>query len=227
MPGSVDGPADGQTRLGGVGVDISPPEGEHLAGPGSGGEHQVDDVGRVAGCLGAGPVLGHPGSDSGPDLGEVVEGQRPRFALGALHASGRPNRVHGQRPLPNGHLEHRAHDDLGLALTVHALRAKALKHHVDPAGGQLPQAQPPELRNDELAEHPLVLVDRGALEPALGPQLPQPERRQLGDRHVSDDRSWHNLVRAHGSSDPQDRPSEGESTASRCSATQASRSERR
>jgi hypothetical protein len=49
-----DGAADGERRVGGCQVEVCPAQGEDFADAGAGGEHEVDDVGLVAGVSGSG-----------------------------------------------------------------------------------------------------------------------------------------------------------------------------
>jgi hypothetical protein len=72
------------------------------------------------------PVLRRLAPDSASNRGEVVEVRDYISLLGRCTRRLPRTRVHGQRPVANGHLEHGANDDLGLALAVpHSARKSA------------------------------------------------------------------------------------------------------
>lgn len=63
----LDGTADRQARPLTVEVDVAPPQRQDFADSGTGGEHQVDDIGHVAADSGAGPA--HESSTRVPPRG--------------------------------------------------------------------------------------------------------------------------------------------------------------
>jgi len=102
--------------------------------------------------------------------------------------------IRGDRSTLQGGIQHRSRHHLGFALSVHTLHGELGKHDVDPARGQLVEAQAPEVGNDELSQHPLILVDRGVLEPPIGPKLKEPQVDEFGDRGVSGDGRVHRVL---------------------------------
>ena len=101
--------------------------------------------------------------------------ERSMVRRGSADAQRAPDRIDGERADFDGGVEHRAQHDLGLALAVQAQFAQFEKHFVDPAGRDLTDALSAESGNDEIAQHALVLIDRGPVEPLLGSNLRHPE----------------------------------------------------
>jgi hypothetical protein len=105
-----------------------------------------------------------------------------------------PYRIQAERPLRDSNVKHCAHHDLGLALAVQALGAQIGEDHVDPVRRQLAEPHAIEAGNDKLAQHALVLVERGPVEPPFGSQLPQPEVDQSGYGRLRGDAGVHWLL---------------------------------
>src|SRR5680860_1491970 len=155
-------------------VEVAPAQREDLADTAAGSEQQVNDVGHVAGRLWARTVLIHPGVYGGAQLSQVFDPERLGLLLRVVDARGVAGRVDRDRVVADGEVEHRAEDDLGLALSVDALFAQLHEQSVEPAGGDFPQLEAAEGWQDEVVEDASVFVDRGLLDPSLGLELADP-----------------------------------------------------
>jgi hypothetical protein len=102
----------------------------------------IDDVGHVAGALGAGTIRVDPPAYGGADLDQVLDSQSLGLLLGTVNSGCPAGRVYRDRIVSDCEVKHGPEDDLGLALPVHALIAQPQQEPVQAARGGLAELQP-------------------------------------------------------------------------------------
>ena len=93
-------------------------------------------------------------------LAQVLNPERLGLLSGLMHTAGSSSRVHRDRIVSDGGVEHGPEDEFGLALAVHALLAQPHQEAVQPACGGFAQLEPAEAGQHEAVQHSAVLVDR-------------------------------------------------------------------
>ena len=104
-----------------------------------------------------------------------------------MHTAGSSSRVHRDRIVSDGGVEHGPEDEFGLALAVHALLAQLQQEAVHPACGGFAQLEPAEAGQHEAVQDSAVLVDRRLLDPPLGFEPGDPEIGEVDQPRLSGD----------------------------------------
>jgi hypothetical protein len=132
-----------------------------LADAGAGSEHEVDDVGQVAG--GPRPGLAWcrplPAADRGANGLQVFEGERDNPAARPAQSAGVAYRVGRDRAVTHGQGEHLTENDLGALGRRRVIFGDGSQELVQAANAGLPDAQTAQGGQDRRAQAGLVAVD--------------------------------------------------------------------